>query len=82
MLVELRKKERVEREGEGRGTFDRVSGSTSHIALLAILPYSQSVRTASHLVRSSGLLNRFKLPKFLCAKSVNLSSEVWRFRVL
>lgn len=50
MLVELRKKERVEREGEGRGTFDRVSGSTSHIALLAILPYSQSVRTASHLV--------------------------------
>ena len=53
MLVELRKKERVEREGEGRGTFDRVSGSTSHIALLAILPYSQSVRTVSHVVALS-----------------------------
>jgi len=71
MLVELRNKMRVEQEGEGRGTFDRVSGSTSHIALFAILPHSQSVRTASHLVAVSVFSIASILPKFACAKSVS-----------
>ncbi len=66
------------KRGREKGTFDRVSGSTSHIALLAILPHLQSVGTASQLVAVSVFSTASSLPKLACAKKVNWSSEVWR----